>query len=209
MTDDTAATTNNLFEAMETLRAMRHLEARPVPRAAIERLIFYATRAASGGNRQNWAFVVVTEREKVAAIGRLYREGSEGSLQQRLDEAQDEGARRVYASALHLARHMGEAPCLILVCQRGPLPDDRVSAAVYYGSIFPAAQNLMLAARALGLGATLTTMQVRREPELKALLGLPDDVHTVCLIPVGYPVRPFSRVKNRRDPGEVTHWEGW
>lgn len=196
----------DLFEAMETLTAVRRFKTDPVPRELVERMIFYATRAASGGNSQPWEFIVLTERDRVAEIARHYREVSAdfGAIR---DRATDSVSRRVYGNAAYLAEHMHELPCLILVGLHGAGPTGvRPSR---YGSIFPAVQNLMLAARAFGLGTVLTTRHRARETEIKAYLRIPEDVETVCLLPVGYPEREFVRIKNRRDPAEVTHWNGW
>ena len=203
-----SATGMGLFEAMESLTAMRRLKPDPVPREILERLIFYATRAGSGGNRQGWEFVVITDRDKVAEVGRHYREMSHKADRPEA-AASDPVARRVYESADYLAEHMGEAPCLILVCLADQPPEDRKRLVPRYGSIFPAVQNLMLAARAFGLGTVLTTRHRPREKEIKALLGMPDEVETVCLLPIGDPERNFVHIKNRKHPSEVTHWNHW
>ncbi len=199
----------DLFEALETTRAMRRLSTRPVERETLERLIYYATRAPSGGNSQPWEFVVVTRPDLIARLGELYRESSEDmftAVVNRPDAA--ETTKRIYSSALRLSRTMGQAPALILVCMRGRPPADPTQAPSRYASILPAVQNLMLAARGMGLGAVLTTVHRRREGEVKTLLGIPDDVETVALIPVGYPAGRFGPV-NRRPVSAVLHWEGW
>jgi nitroreductase len=110
-------------------------------------------------------------------------------------------------SALYLAEHMGhEPPVLILACLErsgGVVPDHLTGA-----SIYPAVQNLMLAARALGLGSCLTTLHRRREAAIKALLGIPAEVDTYALIPLGWPARPFGRL-GRRPVAEVTYYDHW
>src|SRR5207248_7965024 len=97
--------------------------------------------------------------------------------------------------------HMGEAPALVIPCARG----ERVR---HTGSVFPAIQNLMLAARALGLGTTLTTIHLRDEPAVKEILDIPDDVHTYAIVPVGYPLGRWGEAP-RRPSGEVTYWNRW
>ena len=82
------------------------------------------------------------------------------------------------------------------------------NSSTHYGSIYPAIQNLMLAARARGLGTTLTTLHKAAEDEIKAILEIPDDVDTVALIPIGYPEGRFGRPK-RRPSRDVTHWDRW
>jgi nitroreductase len=209
MTQEAEVTTSmDLFEAMESLTAHRRLKPDPIPRELIEKVIFYATRAASGGNRQGWEFVVITDRDKVAEVGRHYREMSDVAGRPAAADT-DPVTQRVYDSADYLAEHMGEAPCLILVCLADAQPEDRKRLVPRYGSIFPAVQNLMLAARAFGLGTVLTTRHRPREKEIKELLGIPEEVETVCLLPLGYPQRRFVHIKNRKPVAEVTHWNGW
>lgn len=190
----------DLFAALQTTSAHRRFKPDPVPPEAIEQLVFYATRAGSASNTQPWEFVVVTDADQRAEIGRLYLEASYESPH--WDSPQ-------HTSPNQLARQLGDVPCLILVCLQGQQPEEPAQLLVRYASIFPAIQNLLLAARGLGLGAVLTTRHRRREAEIKQLLGIPDDVETVCLLPIGYPERDFVTVKNRKDPSEVTHWNGW
>ena len=199
----------DLFEAMETARSIRRLSTRPVERELLEKLIYYATRAPSGGNRQPWAFIVVTRPDLIARLGELYREASEDVFIGVINRPDaDEETKRLYTSALRLSRAMAQAPALILPCLHGRPPADPAAAAGRYASIFPAVQNLLLAARGLGLGTVLTTVHRRREAEVRAVLGIPDDVEPVALIPVGYAEGKFGPV-SRRPVAEVLHWEGW
>src|SRR5262249_14403862 len=110
-------------------------------------------------------------------------------------------AARMLKSAHHLAEHMGEAPALVIPCTRIiGFPMD--------SSVFPAVQNLMLAARALGLGTTLTTIHRGDEAAVREILGVPDDVETHAIIPVGYPLGRWGEAP-RRPSGEVTYWDRW
>ncbi|MEE8581655.1 MAG: nitroreductase family protein [Myxococcota bacterium] len=200
----------SLHDAIYSLRAMRRLKSDPVPEADLRRLIDAATQAASGENRQRWAFVVVTDPDKRRRLGEIYRALGHRYLRDAGLErdAESEDLRRVYRGALALVERLGEAPALILVCVRGRAPSNSLESTTYYGSIFPAIQNLMLTARSLGLGTTLTTLHKARDAEVKEVLGIPDEVETVALIPVGYPEGRFG--KPRRRPGtEVTHWNRW
>ena len=104
-------------------------------------------------------------------------------------------------SADYLGDHMGDASAILLPCSRGA-PGQAES------SVFGAVQNLCLAARALGLGTTLTTVHRTREAEVRALLGIPQDVTTWAMIPVGYPLGRWGEAK-RRPVREVTYWDGW
>jgi len=115
-------------------------------------------------------------------------------------------ARKMVDSAAHLAEHMAEAPVIIVPCIE---LDPGVKPTVITGSsIYPAVQNIMLAARALGIGSCLTTIHRYREPQVKALLGIPADVETVALIPLGYPLGKFGRPP-RRPIAEVAFADGW
>jgi nitroreductase len=115
----------------------------------------------------------------------------------------------MYSAAEHLALHIGEAPVLILVCANQLAPPGAAWVTPsHYGSIFPAVQNLLLAARGLGLGATLTTLHKMHDAEVKELLGIPNTVETVALIPIGYPKGKYGPTK-RRPIDEVTHRERW
>ncbi len=200
----------DVHEALFSLRAMRRLRPDPVPEADLAYLVEAATQAPSGTNAQRWAFVVVTDPETRRRLGEIYRELGEryirdaGLASGRLDES----ATKVYRNALWLVDHLGEAPALILACVEGRPPREPAAASTYYGSIFPAIQNLMLAARARGLGSTLTTLHKAREGDVRAVLGIPDHVETVALIPVGYPRGRFGRPL-RRPAWEVTHWDRW
>ena len=110
------------------------------------------------------------------------------------------------ASARHLSDHLAEAPVLVLACialDPGARPTLTTGA-----SIYPAVQNLMLAARALGIGSCLTTIHKYRDAQVKELLGIPADVETAALIPLGHPLGKFGRPP-RQPAAEVTHWDGW
>jgi nitroreductase len=201
--------TLNLFEAMHTSRSIRRFRPDPVPEALIDRLLDAAVQAPNGGNAQTWRFVVVRDPALRKELGELYRQGfREVYPADRLEGETDPNRRRVIRSADHLAEHMGdEAPVLILPCaDRGPGATAPPRGAG--SSIFPAVQNLLLAARALGLGACLTTLHLRREPQVKALLGIPEHVDTYALIPVGYPASAFGPLR-RRPAAELTSYDRW
>jgi nitroreductase len=202
-----------LFEAMYTQRTIRRLKPDPVPDELIARLIEAATMAPTGGNRQNWAFLVIRDQAFRERLGEWYLDAWNRSYGALPDDARarfDRAMQRVYRSAEHLAHHLAEAPVLVLVCAREAPPADapQFVSASHYGSIFPAVQNLLLAARGLGLGAALTTLHKFHEAEVKALLGIPEGVETVALVPVGYPRGRYGPAK-RRPSGEVTHSERW
>jgi nitroreductase len=188
----------DVFEAIATTRAMRRLDPhRDVSDADILTIVEAATKAPTGGNMQPVRWLVVRDADKRRQLGDIYRQ-CWGAARQLYDTGKPS---RMLSSADHLGEHLGEAPVLILPCAKGA-PGQADS------SVFPGVQNLFLAARALGLGTTLTTVHRMREDEVRAVLDIPEDVTTFALIPVGYPTGRWGEGK-RRPVREVTYWDGW
>jgi len=187
-----------LFEAIRTTRAMRRLDpARPVSEADIWTILEAASKAPSGGNRQPVRWVVVTDAEKRRRLGEIYGEAWR-PVSELYSQAAASEITPVLRSADYLGHHMGDAPVLIIPCSRGDDP----------ASVYPACQNLFLAARALGLGTALTTVHRRREAEVREVLGIPEDVHTWAMIPVGYPLGKWGEAQ-RRPVAETTYWNAF
>jgi nitroreductase len=197
----------DVFEAMGTARAIRYLKPDPVAPELVEELVWAATRASSPGNSQAWEFVVVTDAEKKARIGGAISDAVSGFIRDPGDDA-ERSVRLMLRGARALAEGLATAPVLILVCGRMAYPPNDPDEMMVWSACYPAAQNLIVAARALGLGATFTTFQRRAEAVVRGTLGIPDDVRMAALIPVGWPDRPHGPV-NRRPVEEVVHWEGW
>lgn len=200
----------DFFETVTTLRAIRHLKSDPIPDDVLRRILDAAICAPSGGNRQGWSFLVIRDTATRARIGDLYREciGELMTVPYYRDASAappDNPAAKVVASARHLGEHLGESPVLILACIA---TDGRNPTLTTGASIYPAVQNLLLAARALGIGSCLTTIHRFRDQQLKALLGIPPDVETAALIPFGYPLGKFGRPP-RRPLNEVTFADRW
>jgi nitroreductase len=193
------------FEVINTTRAMRRLKTDDVPDDLIWKVLEAAIRAPSGGNRQPWAFMVIRDAETKGKIGAWYLEAWNATYGKAKETvtADAQGA-RMYGSADHLANHLAEVPVLILAMVRSGAVGTSPSGSY----IYPAVQNLMLAARALGLGTTLTTLHRTHEADVKALLGIPDEIETMALIPMGWPEGKFG-MGPRRPVEEVTHWESW
>lgn len=188
-----------LFEAIRTTRAMRRLDPhRPVAEADLWTIIEAATKAPSGGNRQVARWLVVTDAERRARIGALYGEAWRSIRDVYAQGATEGPGNAILASADHLADHMGEAPAIVLPCSRTDDP----------ASIYPACQNLFLAARALGLGTALTTVHRLREDDVKQVLDIPPEVRTWAMIPVGYPTGRWGEAK-RRPVEETTYWDAY
>ena len=199
-----------LFEAIYSQRAIRKLKPDKVSDELVHKLIEAATKAPSGGNREPWAFLVVRDEASKKRIGEWYLDAWNRTYGQIDVEGGGlpESMTRVYGAAEHLAHHMSEVPVMIFVCLRDAAPAGSPHAASMYGSIYPAVQNLLLAARGLGLGASLTTLHKAHEQEVKELLGIPETVETVALIPIGHPIGRYGPT-TRRPVEEVTHHERW
>src|SRR6185312_1410512 len=202
-------TSANLFEIMRTTRSMRRLKPDPVPDAVLRQVLEAGTCAANGGNMQSWRFLVIRDpaiKQAVAVfykrawdeiVGPRYRGGgpAPGTTPERFA--------RMLAAAQHLADHLHEAPVWIVPCLAGATPT-RTSGS----SIYPAVQNMLLAARALGLGATLTTLYLQFEKDAEAAMGLPADVHSYAIIPIGYPLGKFGPVR-RGALADVVYADRW
>jgi nitroreductase len=202
-----------LFEAMYTQRALRRYKPDPVSDELVDKLLEAATKAPSGGNRQPWAFIVIRDQETKRKLGEWYLDAwnrTYGQIAPEQRAALPANMKRVIGSAEHLAFHLAESPVLIMVCLRD-MPLSNLGPAAYashYGSVFPAVQNLLLAARGLGLGAALTTLHKMHEAEAKELLGVPENVDTVALIPVGHPTDSYGPT-TRLPIKKVVHRERW
>lgn len=196
-----------LFEAIYSQRQFTRYKPDPVPREALDKIIDAATKAPNGGNTQPWEFIVMTERDIITKVGELYRDAWLGAMG--AEPAPNESS--IYRAARYLAHHMPEVPAMILVCADHTLgsapytPGQPIERGRYASSIWLAVQNLFLAARALGLGTRLTTAFLRREDDIKELLGIPEHVEPMALIPVGYPQGRFGPPK-RRPAVEVTSY---
>ena len=183
-----------LFEAIHTTRAMRRLDPdRSVPEADIRRILEAATKAPSGGNSQPVRWIVVTDQEVRRQLGEVYRRCAA-----KLMEGDEDSP--LTRSSWHLIDHFGEAPALIVACSEG---QNRRPASVY-----PAVQNLMLAARGLGLGTTLTTSHLEDEAAVRRILGIPENVMTYCIIPVGYPLGRWGEAQ-RKPVEDVAYRDRW
>jgi nitroreductase len=160
-----------------------------------------ATKAATGGNSQPVRWLVVRDADKRRRLGEIYRECWLPVRKMYESVEQQPDTRRVLSSADHLGDHMGEAPVIILPCSKGPTGQAE-------SSVYPGVQNLFLAARALGLGTTLTTVHRLQEDDVRAVLDIPEDVNTWAMIPMGYPTGRWGEAK-RRPVREVTYWDSW
>lgn len=218
-----------IFEAIDTARALRKLKPDPIPDALLERVLEAAIRAPSAGNAQNWIFMIVRDRQQRAKLGAIYRKASQ--IASAMYAARGRPAHMTEAqftmmmsSGSYLWDHMGEAPVILMPCQEKPKvpPQDSLPPEVRGGyaaelryvdrirgaSIYPAVQNIILACRALGLGTTITTNHIRCEDEVKEVLGIPDEIQTFAMMPIGFPIGKFGPV-SRRPLREVVAADRW
>lgn len=203
-----------LVEAMLTQRAVRRVLSDPVDESIVLRCIELSLEAPSGSNGQNWEFVMVTDRGLKASFAAQYRRAWAlySPLARRAEEG-DEATGRILRSVRWQVEHFEEIPVLVVCCLRGPsalpfLPRPAIASSSHYGSIYPSVQNLLLAARAIGLGAALITLPLWSTTVARHLLGLPLSVEPCCIVTLGWPRGRYGR-KPRRPVGEVVHRDRW
>jgi len=185
----------DLFDIQRTMRAMRRLKPDPVPDPLITQILEAATCAPNGGNSQNWRFLVVKDPEIKKAVQVYYKRAYDEVQKPRHDSqapkepgpALDQHYRNE-AAIEYLTDNFHEAPVWIIACAEEASSPSASSGA----SVYPAVQNMLLAARALGLGATLTARHITFREEVEKLLGLPRNVSSFAIVPIGYPVGKFG-----------------
>ncbi len=193
--------------------------ARPVEAALIRECLEIAAQAPTGGNRQNWHFVVVTDAQQRQALGDIYRRGFILYLQRalstysgsKLTREQMATLVRVRDSSQYLADHMYEVPVLVVPCIQGRVDGlSPVDQAGTWGSILPATWSFMLAARARGLGTCWTTVHLSYEQEAAEALGIPfEKVSQAGLIPVAYTLGTEFKPAGRVSLDSIMHWDRW
>jgi nitroreductase len=207
----------DVFEAINTTRAVRRFTTEPVTDAEIVACIRAATQAPSGGNIQPWQFLVVTDPATKRALGEVYRRAYaryEPALLRAMPPFRSPEHKasfeRMAKSSRHLAEHLDQAAALVLVLMPNismSLQDAEgaLDVGTPFASVYPAVQNFMLAARGLGIGTTLTTVYRIYQDEVRSICAIPERYETVALIPMGRPAKPF-RTGRRRAAEELTHW---
>jgi nitroreductase len=197
----TEVLTMPIEEAMRTQRAIRRLKPDPVDDALVLHLIELALKAPTGSNAQNWEFIVVKDPNVKARLGRLNRQawGLYGGIGRRLVERSGNSAMAKIVRAVQWqADHFEEIPVIVVACLKSVIPPwPPVMAAGAYGSIFPSVQNLLLAARAAGLGAALITLPLWSKFLARRALGLPWNVSPCAVIPLGWPRGKYGPTTRR------------
>jgi len=201
-------------ELLATTRAVRkRLDLdRPVPREVVMQCLELAVQAPTGSNAQGWRWIVVEDAAKRAAIAEYYRTATHAYLAPSIKNGTaDAQTHRVMDSAMWLADNLGKVPLFLIPCLEPRLPDGapEIMRLSHYGSIFPAIWSFQLALRARGLGSTLTTLHLGFEKEVATLLGIPDHVQQIALLPVAYTRGTDFKRAVRPPVSEITHWDGW
>jgi len=194
----------DVIEMMRTCIAMRHLKTDEVPEDLIRKVVQAATYASNPGNSQNWKFVVVRDRARKermatavqAMLGSHFSGGPTG------DASRD----KMMAGARRLVEGFADVPVWIFVVGFNQYPPHDPNEKFVWSTVYPASQNLVLAARSLGLGTTFTTFHYVAEQKFRQELGLPDDAYLGTAIAMGYPEKKFASV-NRKPVDEVICWE--
>ncbi len=193
-----------LLEGIRTTRAIRRLLPDPVPRELIRKVCEAGSLAPSGGNRQPWRFIAVTDAKRRQWVADRYRPAFHEYIAAGQKAARDpvfpESSRRMQRAALHLADHLHEAPVLLFVAGWTRRGQPQLQA------LMPAVQNILLACRAVGLGASLTTLHRSFGEECDRWLQLPENCPTCALIPIGWPKGRYGRPP-RKSVDECLSWE--
>jgi nitroreductase len=214
-----------LVDAMMTQRAVRRVLPDPVDDALVLKCIELALRAPTGNDGQIWEFVVVKDVRVKEKLARRYRQAwrIQHGVVLRRAIAEDESMAKIARSIQWQIDHFTEIPVLVVACLRlgprdGRLPFFRmphVAESAYWGSIYPSVQNLLLAARAMGLGASLITLPLWSQASARRVLGLPRSVTPCCIVPLGWPRgrygpttrKPVEQVAHRDSYGNRTWLE--
>jgi nitroreductase len=202
----------SVLDALHSTPSRRYLCTEPIADEVIWAILDAAVRGPNGGNRQSWGWVVVTDPAIKKPIADWYREGWDkayGERREAILAASPSAAgmsRASFLAAEHLAAHLEDAPVWVFPVLRNAADaaNPRLGS-----SIYGAVQQLILAARAYGIGSTLTSLYVSHEDEVRELLGLPPDAITMALIPLGYPSRGRWAEPKRQPLVDVVHWNHW
>ena len=203
MTDALLATTRAVRKRLDLRR--------PVPRDLITECLELAVQAPTGSNAQTWRWLVVDDADRRRALAELYGKSARDYLSTAAAEAPVGQNKRVFESALYLMDHLHRVPVHVIPCLAGRPGEGApmVEVGSLFGSIFPAVWSFQLALRARGLGSTLTTLHLLHEQEAADLLGIPDGVMQVALLPVAYTLGTDFKPAARPPVAKITHWNQW
>ena len=199
-----------MLEAMRTQRAVRRLHLDPVSRDVLLPLLELSLKAPTSSNTQDWCYLVVEDPAQKARLAKLYRPLYRTFSPIERRAARGDAARlRALKPGEWQAEHFEELPVFVIPCYRRglkhrPVGRPQISVASFYGSVFPAVQNLLLGCRAVGLGASLQTLPIWLVPIARRILGLPRSMVPVCIVPIGWARGKYGPT-TRRPIGEVVH----
>jgi nitroreductase len=203
-------------ELLSTTRAVRkRLDFdRPVPKSILEECIGLSQQAPTGTNSQGWRWLIIEDAAKKAELARLYKQVADVYLVEEGRKAEESGdgqTARVLDSAMFLAENLQHAPVHVIPCLQGRPPEGTplMGIAAMMGSIFPAVWSFQLALRARGLGSCLTSLHLFAEKEAAELLGIPEDVMQIALLPVAYTKGTDFKRAIRPDPSTIIHYDQW
>lgn len=203
----------SVAQAMTTQRSIRRIHPDPVAPGIVRRLVELGLEGPTGSNAQSWEFIVVTEPERKARFAEQYRRAWKvyGGLGKRLRT--DDQTTRVLKSVQWQVDRFEQVPVLVVPClhtsSRPPLvPMPAIADSSHYGSVYPSVQNILLGARAIGLGASLVTLPLWSGIVSRRILGLPLSVEPTCVICLGWPIGRYGP-KARKPVDEVLHHESW
>ena len=208
---ETAAAFHRIVEERRTIRAF---SPDPVPQDVLDRCLESALRAPSSSNLQPWEFVVIRDRRVKDQFAKRYRQAWSlyGAIGRRVAR-NDESQQRMLRATQWQVDNFSNTPVLVVPCLRGGmrppyLPSPFVSESSFFGSIYPSVQNLLLAARAMGLGASLITLPLWSVTSARRILGLPLTVTPVCVVPLGWPRGRYGPT-TRKPVDEVIHLDSY
>jgi nitroreductase len=204
----------DVFEAIDTLISIRRIKSDPIGSEKLDRILEAGVRAPSPANTQPWEFIVVRDKGVKERIAEINRVGATIYIQNRKLKM-DEGRKRYLFMSL---RSMPNIPVMVVLCinwekadfmkKEGDDLNRKLEKLSVYGSIFPAMQNICVAARALGIGCWITMYHLYKEEEFRELLAIPGHIEPVAIISLGYPKGRFKESR-RRDFRETTHYDRW
>lgn len=199
-----------LEDAMRTQRAVRRLHLEPVSHEILVPLLELALKAPTSSNSQDWCFMIVEDRAQKAALARTWRRLFRiiRPIEDR-QNAGDPAAQRSSRPGRWQAEHFEDLPVFVVACYRRglkhrPIGRPQIAVSSFYGSTYPAVQNLLLACRAVGLGASLQTLPIWNIRRTRRILGLPREMNPVCIIPIGWAKGRYGPT-TRPPIGDVVH----
>lgn len=203
------ATVDHLLSTTRAVRKRLDLE-RDVPDDVVLDCIRLSQQAPTGSNMQNWRWLVVRDADTRAALAELYRAAGGDYLAAAAANVGEGQTKRVMSSATYLAEHLGEVPVHVIPCVKGRIETAGVAEwSGMLGSIYPAVWSFQLALRSRGLGSCLTTLHLGKEREAAELLGIPDDVMQIALLPVAYTVGTDFKPADRAPVERIVHVDRW